>query len=170
MKKTLDDHLQDFLNGDDAAFDIIYQETSKIVYISIKTIIRSGAIVEDLMQDTYMKAVASLSSYKAGTNFKAWIARIARNIALNEYNRRKREVISSPEDFNAVASPLPSLFHSLEIDHALKNLDDDEKEIFINHVLLDFKFDSIAKIMEIPLSTVYFKYKCALKKIKKELQ
>ena len=49
--------------------------------------IKNQMTIDDLMQDTYMKAIDNLKSYKIGTNFYAWISIIARNTAINYYNK-----------------------------------------------------------------------------------
>ena len=44
---------------------------------------------EDLVQETYAKALRGFSSYQAGTNFRAWMYRILRNTFLNTRTGRK---------------------------------------------------------------------------------
>ena len=80
MKKNLDRHIQKYLDGDSYEFDYIYEETKKYVYLSIYTYIKNQMTIDDLMQDTYMKAIDNLKSYKIGTNFYAWISIIARTV------------------------------------------------------------------------------------------
>src|SRR5690554_7462645 len=94
--KELDKCIIDFLDGDESSFDLIYHETKKSVYLSIYTIIKNQDTIEDLMQDTYMKAINALNYYKIGTNFKAWISRIARNNALNRSEEHTSELQSRP--------------------------------------------------------------------------
>ena len=62
-------------------------KTKKYVYLSIYTYVKNQMTIDDLMQDTYMKAIDNLKSYKIGTNFYAWISMIARNTAINYYNK-----------------------------------------------------------------------------------
>ena len=89
LNSELDKYIVKFKNGDDEAFNTIYDETKKIVYLSIYSIIKSKDVIEDLMQDTYLKAIRALEYYVLGTNFKAWISKIAHNLAINEYNKNK---------------------------------------------------------------------------------
>ena len=86
--KELDKCIIDFLDGDESSFDLIYHETKKSVYLSIYTIIKNQDTIEDLMQDTYMKAINALNYYKIGTNFKAWISRIAETTPLTILNAK----------------------------------------------------------------------------------
>ncbi|HKM30491.1 MAG TPA: sigma-70 family RNA polymerase sigma factor [Bacilli bacterium] len=165
--RELDDYIVSYLAGQEDAFDVIYEETQKTVFLSIFNIIKDRNLVEDIMQDTYLKAINSIESYRLGTNFKAWIATIARNQAINVYNKRKREVLIDPVD-NIVFFESPVENNSL-LDKALKVLDGQEKDIIIYHIVLNFKFKDIADVLDMPLSTVFFIYKKALAKIKKEV-
>src|SRR5690554_8143745 len=165
--KELDKCIIDFLDGDESSFDLIYHETKKSVYLSIYTIIKNQDTIEDLMQDTYMKAINALNYYKIGTNFKAWISRIARNNALNYIKRQNREgIIDAAERPDIYGSTSESYF----LDFATRNLTEMEKDIIIYRVILDLKFKEIADVMDIPLGTIYWNYQNAIKKIKEEIQ
>ena len=161
--KELDTLILEFLNGNKEKFDDIYYATEKNVYLSIFSIFKDYDIVKDLMQDTYIKALDQLDKYKVGTNFSAWIAKIARNIAINEYNRRKKvdyyEDITSPvfmeEDNNS------------KLKQMLDVVDDEYKDVVIYHIILGFKFREISEILDIPQSTVFVMYKNAIKQIKR---
>lgn len=161
--KELDTLILEFLNGNKETFDDIYYATEKNVYLSIFSIFKDYDIIKDLMQDTYIKALDQLDKYKIGTNFSAWIAKIARNIAINEYNRRKKvdyyEDITSPvfmeEDNNS------------KLKQMLDVVDDEYKDVVIYHIILGFKFREISEILDIPQSTVFVMYKNAIKQIKR---
>ena len=165
--RELDYYINLYLSGQEDAFDVIYYETQKTVYLSIYNIIKDRSLIEDIMQDTYLKAINSIEYYKKGTNFQAWISTIARNQAINVYNKRKKETLVDPVD-NIKFFESPVEKNSL-LEKALKVLDGLEKDIIVYHIVLNFKFQDIANILEIPLSTVFFMYKKALSKIKKEV-
>lgn len=165
--KELDNCIIAFLNGDESSFDLIYYETQKSVYLSIYNIIKERNTIEDLMQDTYMKAIKSLNYYTIGTNFKAWISRIARNNALNYIKRKSREdIIDSDERPDIYGSVSENYF----LDFAVRNLNDLEKDIIVYKIILDLKFREIADVMDLPLGTVYWNYRNAIDKIKEEIQ
>ena len=165
--KELEMLVERYRLGESELFDEIYYETQKAVYLSISTIIKDRSTIEDLMQEAYIKAINNLDSYKSGTNFQAWICTIARNHTINFYNRKKKEtLVDSVED--AYLFTTEDNRDSL-LSRALKILDGDEKEIIVYHIILNFKFKDISNILNLPLSTVFFVYKKALAKIKKEL-
>ena len=83
--------------GDRRAFDAIYGQTNRPVYFAILYIVRDKMYAEDLLQETYVRALRALSSYTPGTNFTAWLARIGKNLALNHLRRAKREIATDFE-------------------------------------------------------------------------
>lgn len=166
--RELDIYIDKYINGDNEAFDVIYEEVKTSVYLSIYTIIKDRMLIEDLMQDTFLKAIDSIEFYKLGTNFKAWISRIARNLAINLYNKRKREILIDTQDNDHIFdSPINESTPLLNT--AMKILEGFEKEIVVYHVILNFTFKTISKILGIPQGTVFWIYQKALKKIKKEM-
>ena len=162
--RELDLFVRKYLNGDNDAFDDIYYETQTSVYLSIKTYIREPQVIEDLMQDTYVRAINNISKYKIGTNFKAWISCIARNIAINYYNREKKmEILEVDNPVFAQES------EDSKLNYYLSFLEGIEKDIVIYHIVLNMKFGEIARIIEMPQSTVFAKYKSAINKIRKSI-
>lgn len=163
MKKNLDRHIQKYLDGDSYEFDYIYEETKKYVYLSIYTYVKNQMTIDDLMQDTYMKAIDNLKSYKIGTNFYAWISIIARNTAINYYNKNKR--VDVVEEYIGGENPNTDSLVSF----ALNILDGLERDVVIYHIVLNMKFDDISKIIDKPLGTIYSIYKKAIQKIKNKI-
>lgn len=165
--KELEKLVERYRNGEQELFDEIYYETQKCVYLSISTIIKDKSTIEDLMQDVYIKAINNLGSYKAGTNFSAWISTIARNHAINYYRRKKRETLVDEIDEEYLFTTNDN--RDSILNKALSILNDEERDIIMYHIVLNFKFKDIANMLNIPLSTAFFIYKKALGKIKKEL-
>lgn len=162
----LDSLIRNYLNGDKDCFNLIYEETKQSVYLSIYAIIKDHNAINDLMQDTYLKALDNITSYQIGTNFKAWISKIARNNALNYYNKNQRVDYLDIEDYDNkfakdISTPL--------IDTALRILEGKEKDIFIYRIILDYKFKDIAHILDINLKTAFYLYKKAITKIKEQI-
>ena len=163
----LDKCIKEYMSGNESKFNEIYDETRKIVYLSICSIITDRDKIEDIMQDTYNKAIRSLDSYKFGTNFKAWISTIAHNLSLNEYNKSKQTMVIDDADYEFTSDSENSLVKkSLNL---LKD-DSDMREVFVYHIIFDLTFREISNIMGIPKSTVHDTYKKAISIIKDNLE
>lgn len=164
MKQNeLDKLIKKYLNGNNEVFEIIYEETKKYVYLSIYQYVKNQMTIDDLMQDTYMKVIDKIHTYKLGTNFYAWISIVARNVAINYYNKNKKiELIE--EYIDGENSNNDSL-----INMALMILKGLEREVIVYHIILNMKFNDISKILDKPLGTIYSIYKKAIQTIKEKL-
>jgi RNA polymerase sigma-70 factor (ECF subfamily) len=124
---------------------------------------------KDLVQDTYLKAYRFIESFQQGTNAKAWLFRILKNSFINDYRKKSKE--PSKVDYQEVES----YYNSEEVDrqitpdlrvealkdmigdeisNALNSLDVDFRTVIILCDLEGFKYDEMAKILDIPIGTV----------------
>lgn len=123
----------------------------------------------DLVQDTYLKAYRFIDSFERGTNAKAWLFRILKNSFINDYRKKSKE--PSKVDYQEVESYYNSedvnrhITSDLrveavkdmigdEISNALNSLDVDFRTVIILCDLEGFKYDEMAKILDIPIGTV----------------
>ncbi|HPI79409.1 MAG TPA: sigma-70 family RNA polymerase sigma factor [Cyclobacteriaceae bacterium] len=124
---------------------------------------------KDLVQDTYLKAFRFIESFQRGTNAKAWLFRILKNSFINDYRKKSKE--PSKVDYQEVESyynsddvdrqittdlRIESLQDMIgdEISNALNSLDVDFRTVIILCDLEGFKYDEMAKILDIPIGTV----------------
>lgn len=154
---------------DYSSFDTFYALTKKQVFFAIVSIVKDQDLTEDLMQDTYVKFLEKIDQYRSGENPYAYLSRIGRNLAINTYNKRKKEVVSE-EIFETIPSEeVVQEEDEQDILKILDLLDQDEKEVVTLHVINDLKFREVAETMDKPLGTVLWIYNKAIKKLKQEL-
>ena len=133
---------------------------------------RSEADAEDLVQETYIRALRFRDQFTPGTNLKAWLFRILTNTFINAYRRRKAQPeftdVEGVDEFSlyrrmsdlraASASPNPEEeFLSGIVDTEVKDALADLPEKFREVVLLDvegFSYKEIAEMLAIPIGTV----------------
>ena len=143
------------------------------------TLTRDSDAAKDLFQETLFRALSNKDKYNVGTNIKAWLYTIMRNIFINNYRRRaKQQTIfdSTPNEFLLNSSPsalLPNQAESTlrlkDIQAAIHNL----PEIFRNPFLLYFdgyKYHEIAELLEEPLGTIKSRIHFARKLLKEQIQ
>jgi RNA polymerase sigma-70 factor (ECF subfamily) len=124
---------------------------------------------KDLVQDTYLKAYRFIDSFQQGTNAKAWLFRILKNSFINDYRKKTKEppkvdyqdveTYYNSEDVDRQITPdlrVESLQDMIgdEISNALNSLDVDFRTVIILCDLEGFKYDEMAKILDIPIGTV----------------
>ena len=124
---------------------------------------------KDLLQDTYLKAFRFIDSFQQGTNAKAWLFRILKNSFINDYRKKSKEpskvdyqeveTFYNSEDVDRQITPdlrVEALQDMIgdEISVALNSLDVDFRTVIILCDLEGFKYEEMAKILDIPIGTV----------------
>jgi RNA polymerase sigma-70 factor (ECF subfamily) len=134
------------------------------------------AEAEDLVQETYAKALRGFSSFQAGTNFRAWIYRILRNSFLNSKTGLKTTVAFDEEEHETASdSPNPE---SLLIEqakgemvrHALAELPIPFREVLLLCEIEEMSYEEIAQTLAIPPGTVMSRLFRARKALRRLLQ
>lgn len=141
------------------------------------TLTRDNETAKDLLQETMFRAFANKEKYNVGTNIKAWLYTIMRNIFINNYRRKaKQNTIfdSTANDFfidyqqTTVANQAEGNLKLKEIQKAVSNLPD----IFKNPFTLyfeGFKYHEIAQALHEPLGTIKSRIHFARKLLKEQL-
>lgn len=166
---TLDTAIEAMKFGDEKAFEFIYNETKRAVFYCAFSILKDKGLAEDIMQNTYIKVKQYCYSYQKGTKPLAWITTIAKNLSINEHNRRKREIYTDFQESNQHGEYSMS-DNKLILQAAFEHLKERERQLVIMHVLGGLKHRELAEIFNMPLGTVLFKYNSALKKLRKHIE
>jgi len=131
----------------------------------------------DLLQETFLKALTYRDKFTQNTNFKAWIYTIMKNTFINDYRRNvktKNTFDGSNSDFYLHFSkdkiyPAPdSFFSSKEITKSIRALED-EYRIPFTMFLDGYKYKEIAEKLNLPLGTVKSRIFFTRKKLEKSL-
>jgi RNA polymerase sigma factor (sigma-70 family) len=135
---------------------------------------------EDLVQETYLKALRSFGSFQPGTNFRAWIFRILKNTFLSSCSKLDRRMtvgIDSEEEFPAlpVDSATPdSLLIERSGNEAVQCAIEQLPVIFREVILLcdveDASYRETAEILSIPIGTVMSRLARARKAVRESLR
>lgn len=93
--------------GDRAAFGRLVDRYWDQLYRWLYHLARDRHAAEDLTQETFLKALAALGSFRPGTNFKAWVFRIGHNNFVNQKRADRRTKHPLPEDAAGPESDAP---------------------------------------------------------------
>jgi len=138
---------------------------------------RDSEAANDLYQETLYKALANQEKYSVGTNIKAWLFTIMRNIFINDYRRKAKQktiLDSTPNDYlinlkqATVSNNAESGIRMKEIQGAIQQL----PEIFKTPFLLYFdgyKYHEIADVLNEPLGTIKSRIHFARKLLKEQI-
>lgn len=128
---------------------------------------RDPAEAEDLVQETYLRAIRAAHQFRPGTNLRAWLFQILRNTFFTRYKRKGREPEAmDPEVLDGMASPGGMVSPDdrlaasadgtagLDLTAALDRLPEEYRSVVLLADLEDFSMGEIAAIMDCPVGTV----------------
>ncbi|OQB29433.1 MAG: ECF RNA polymerase sigma-E factor [Bacteroidetes bacterium ADurb.Bin174] len=105
--KTLN-HLTDdilvklYVEGNNAAFEVLLTRYQSKVYYYIFQIVRDKELTEDIFQETFIKAITTIQQgrYQDSGKFLAWINRIAHNLVIDHFRKQKNENTISADSYD----------------------------------------------------------------------
>ncbi|MHA4895214.1 sigma-70 family RNA polymerase sigma factor [Pedobacter sp. PWIIR3] len=133
--------------------------------------------INDLVQDTMIKAVRYSHLYKEGTNLSGWLYTIMRNTFINSYRRltRKNSVIDTTEELSsaqlqhgASRNASEDKFLIEDVNKAIKCIDPVYSTPFLRY-FEGYKYYEIAEELNIPIGTVKTRIHMARKELKSHL-
>ena len=130
---------------------------------------------EDLTQEAVLRAYRFLTKFEEGTNFKAWIMAILRNVFINEYRRKMKEPqkieFEEAEDFITIPeiSGVQEEIFSAELKSSIDKLPEELRTTIILFYVEEFSYKEIAKIMDVPVGTVMSRLYTARQALKRQL-
>ena len=84
--------INEYLSGSNEAFDTLLSRYKQRIYSFIYSKIKDKDIVDDIFQDTFIKVIKSLKkgTYNEEGRFLSWVMRIAHNLIVDHFRRKKR--------------------------------------------------------------------------------
>ena len=133
---------------------------------------------KDLYQETAFRAMSNRDKFRPGTNFKAWLLTIMKNIFINNYRKKvkKKTIIDSTDNLYYINSGSNTISNGAErnilmdeLQAMIDSLDESLKVPFTMHYE-GFKYQEIADELELPLGTVKSRIFFARKELKRLIQ
>lgn len=143
-------------------FDRQFNELSHYLQAFAYNLTKNAEDSRDLFQETAFRALTNRDKFRPGTNFKAWLFTIMKNIFINNYRKKvKANTIfdATDNDFyinsgpNQVINDASSNIMMDELEGMLRELDTSVKVPFLMH-FQGYKYQEIADGLELPLGTV----------------
>ena len=163
-----------------AAFEQLALPLLPSLYNHAFWLTRDHAEAEDLVQETFSKALRAFDSFQAGTNFKAWVFRILRNTFLTSRTgiAASRTVFleDQPHVFDSTdTNPTPEnnlirIENEAALHTALDRLQPLLREVLLLCDVEEVKYKDIAVILDVPIGTVMSRISRARRALRQLLQ
>jgi len=155
--------------GQTEAFGALVRRYQDRLYATVLRLVGSSEDAEDVLQDTFVRAFERLDQFHGDSSFYTWIYRIAVNLALSGYRRRRvraslkrsrmwsAPVSSEPADRSPEADPTISLERAEReklIEDALDRLGPEHRAVVILKDFDGHRYEEISAILDIPVGTV----------------
>ncbi len=164
---TLEEAIVSFKNGNNEAFDIIYNESKRYVYYTILKSTCDRDVAEDILQDTYLDVYKSLGQLENPAVFKVWAAKIAQHKISRYYKKNNPDLFSSEEEMDDIIgditeNDMDSLPEDAMINkevqrligEIIEELPENQRSAVIAFYYNQMTISEIAESMELPENTV----------------
>jgi RNA polymerase sigma factor (sigma-70 family) len=160
--------------GDREAFAALVERYWDRLYRWLSHLTRDGHSAEDLAQETFLKAFAALDSFRAGSNFRAWLFRIAHNNFVNLRRAVRPNRVPLPADWSDDAAGPEDEALSREalktLAEAVSKLPVDFRSALLLRAEADLSFREIADVMGITEQTARWRVFKARQKLMSVLE
>lgn len=157
-------YIRKMKNGDRDAASYLFDKYYDKVYNYCYKRIWDREVAQDLTQDTFMKVIYSINSYKDYGKFENYLYVIAGNLCKNYYKKKKSIPFAECEE-QTHKDEFEQREEQMAIRQALDSLNEVEREIITLRFYHDLKLKDIARIMNMNLSTTKYHLKKGLQEI-----
>lgn len=172
-----------YIQGNEEAFAQLLKRHKSKVYTTIYLIVKDQYIAEDLLQETFIKAVTKLrsGSYNEEGKFLPWVMRIAHNLAIDYFRRNKRYPTIVMDDGTSVFNSLNFSEDSMEsvrikdethslLRSLIQSLPEPQKEVLLMRHYAEMSFQEIAEATGVSINTALGRMRYALINLRKKLE
>lgn len=161
--------VQRAIGGDQSAFKVLFEKYKQPLYYHILKLVKDKEIIEDLLQEIFLKAFDNIGSFNPDYAFSTWLYRITTNHSIDFLRKKKLKTFSihdpiktkdgemsiELEDEGRSADDLIVRKQRSQIlREALDSLPDKYREIIKMRHVEELSYQEIAEILDLPLGTV----------------
>lgn len=167
--------------GNNSAFEVLLSRYKSKVYSYIYLIVRSRELTEDIFQDTFIKAIATIQQgrYVESGKFLGWINRIAHNLIIDHFRKLKNENTISSDGVEydiinstrlsekSVEETLSNEQVLLDVVRLIEFLPESQKDVVRMRFFEDLSFKEIAEKTDVSINTALGRMRYALLNMRK---
>lgn len=141
------------LEGDNVALGRLVQATQPAVW-KICSLLGSRGNTEDLSQETYLRAMRSLSGYRGESTVVVWLMSIARHVCADDIRKRQRQRRLVERVTRYERTNHDTAGELAPVDDILSCLDRERREAFLLTQYVGLRYDEAALVLDCPVGTV----------------
>jgi RNA polymerase sigma-70 factor (ECF subfamily) len=152
----------------EAEFELIALPNLSHLYTAALYLTKDNAEAEDLVQETYLRAFCFFDKFQPGTNCRAWLLTILRNLFINRYRQMRQEpekvnwerieqVYESMVEEGERGNPESLIFSKVmddEVEEALRELPEEFRTAIVLVDIEELSYEEAAKVMGCPIGTI----------------
>ncbi len=184
MKKTDEQLISDYLEGDDKSLELLVNRYLSDAYNFAHKLVRDREVSQDITQESFVKVWKNIRKYRQGSNFKTWLFTIIRNTAI-DWLRQKRDLtfsffenkkgenifVENLVDETPLADELlVQAQDAVLVEELLAELNPLYRDVLTLRYSSNFTFEEIGEFLKKPLHTVKSQHRRALATIRRLLQ
>jgi RNA polymerase sigma factor (sigma-70 family) len=171
-----------YIKGNEEAFAQLVKRHKSKVFTTINLIVRDRYLAEDLLQETFIKAINTIKTgrYNEEGKFFPWIMRIAHNLAVDHFRKGKRYPTIIMEDGSPLLNTIQFSEDSYENIQIMKDTHDRlkkliqelpmaQKEVLIMRHYMKMSFKEIAETTGVSINTTLGRMRYALINLRKKM-
>ena len=149
--------------GDDSAFNELVRRHQDFIYRLARGYLNEKEAAKDGTQEVFIRAYQGLPYFQSDARLTSWLYKICKNHCLNLLRRQKLE---NDLEYGPSANSEDDFTLKFKLKKMIAGLSDEYREVIILRYYQDLKYDQIARLLDLPLSTV----KIRLHRAKAELK
>jgi RNA polymerase sigma-70 factor (ECF subfamily) len=174
--------ISQYINGDEGAFEALVKRHKNKLFTTIYLIVKDQYTAEDLLQETFIKAVKTITSgkYNEEGKFLPWISRIAHNMAIDYFRRERRYPTIVMEDGSSVFNSMDFAEDSYEdkqirqethakLRDLIETLPEAQREVLMMRHYMQMSFQEIADATGVSINTALGRMRYALINLRKRM-
>jgi RNA polymerase sigma factor (sigma-70 family) len=158
-------------SGDLSQLGVLFERYHVAVYRYCLRMTSKPSLSEDMVQEAFTRVLKYARTFREGTNFRAWMFRVARNVCNDHYRKHRRETPLEEPEKRVSEEPLvaETLEHEEDLGRlrvALEQLPEDRRELLILSRFERRKYDEIAQLLDCSVGAVKVRVHRAMKQLR----
>ncbi len=171
-----------YKNGNEYAFEVLVNRYKNRIFTTINMIVKDESVAEDILQETFIKAIDTIQSgkYNEEGKFLPWISRIGYNMAIDYFRKQKRYPTVIIEDHAKMFNTLSFSEESFEevqiknetyakLKELIRQLPPAQREVLTMRHYMRMSFQEIAEATDVSINTALGRMRYALINLRKQM-